>query len=650
MTTRPCWRDAEDAAAEMQRRPGERRLLLLLARLPLLPESVMERLAGLRGGASLYRRLRHLADAGLLAALRPPVRPGHAPRLWYLTDLGLAAVAVDQGVAVEHLARRNHLRGGDLLALVPGLPHLLATYELLGALATSRPGVPNLLAWERPWRRRYQRPTAKAPSTTALPAYAALAWGSETGAYLLLPDLATLPLPHYRRALGDLFALRDLAQDDLPTLLVVTSDGGRAAAWLALLEEVRRRRAEAPLTACISTWDGLRAGLEVLVREATSSPPAALVQRVRLRPARPRRRPMYALPRLVGEDPCATTLPHATDSLGRVALDLSAADRALLDTAGRHPFLTPDRLATVLGCSRDAVRRRLGRLMDRGLLRLLAPSELRKAPAGLELVELTAPGLALVAAQQGLPLGAAIRVNGLAGGGPERPLGARRKLTMQLAHTLGADDIFVRLVATAHALAAAGGDDALVEWRGAAGCCRRHVRPDGYGIYRRAGRLYGFFLEYDRGTMSARDYRQKFAAYYAYWASGRFERDYDGFPAILVVAVNDAAEQRIAAVLCAAAVGRPARLPVLLTSEWRINGNPTKTYGLLGPVWREPDAAFHCRREWVPGITSTALDGTGGSAARGSPTAGRPVGRAPAHPLPVPWLRARELARQEATR
>jgi hypothetical protein len=175
---------------------------------------------------------------------------------------------------------------------------------------------------------------------------------------------------------------------------------------------------------------------------------------------------------------------------------------------------------------------------------------------------------------------------------------------MQLAHTLGADDIFVRLVAAARALAAAGGDDALVEWRGPAACSRRHVRPDGYGIYRHAGQLYGFFLEYDRGTMSARDYRKKFAAYHAYWASRRFERDYDGFPTILVVAINDAAEKRIAAVVSAAAVGRPAGLPVLLTSEWRISGDPTNLHGLLGPVWREPDAEFHCRRRWGLGAAT----------------------------------------------
>jgi hypothetical protein len=222
-------------------------------------------------------------------------------------------------------------------------------------------------------------------------------------------------------------------------------------------------------------------------------------------------------------------------------------------------------------------------------------------------VELTAAGLALLAAQQGLPLAAAIRTNGLVGGGPERPLGARRKLTAELAHTLGADDVFVRLVATARFLAAAGGDDVLVEWRGGGACSRRHVRPDGYGVYRHGGQLYGFFLEYDRGTMSQRGYAEKFAAYHAYWASRAYERDYDGFPTILVVAVDNAAEQRIAAAAGAVALGRPAGLPVLLTAEWRINSDPTNVRGLLGPVWREPGAAFPCRRLWVPGTASIHL-------------------------------------------
>jgi DNA-binding PadR family transcriptional regulator len=157
------WRDAETEAMRLPRRPADHQILQLLTHLPLAPERVLENLVGLHGGASLYRRLDRLANAGLVAAIRPPVQPGYAARLWYLTDLGLATVALDRRIQVEHLARRNRLRSANLLALLLELPYLLSAYDLLAAIATTWIGPPRLLAWERPWRRRYQRPTAKAP-------------------------------------------------------------------------------------------------------------------------------------------------------------------------------------------------------------------------------------------------------------------------------------------------------------------------------------------------------------------------------------------------------------------------------------------------------------------------------------------------------
>lgn len=595
-TARRQWRDAEVAANELGAWAGDRRTLPLLARLPLLPAAVLERLGGLRGGASLYRGLRHLVAAGLIAGIRPPVRAGHGPRLWYLTDLGLATVAHDQGVEPAPLARRNRLRGDDLLALLPGLPQLLATYALLGALAACRPGPPDLLAWERPWRRRYQRPTAKAPVAAVLPAYAALAWGGAAGAFLLVPDRGTAPLGLYRPALDHLLVLRGLLGGVVPALAVATTDGGRAAAWRALLEEARRTRREAPLVAAVVTWEELRARPEALARVALGERArAGLIRRVRLGPLRPRQ-PDGPLPRFVGDALCArATRPGMAEGLGRVAPQLSVSDRELLDLVARHPFLPLARLAITLGRPVAVVRRRRDRLIAQGLLRLLAADEAGEAGARLELHELTADGLALAAARQGLTLAVAIRANGLAGGGPERPLGARQKLLRELAHTLGADEIFVRLVAMARERAAAGGDDALVEWRNAAACCRRPVRPAGYGLYRHAGQLYGFFLEYDRGTMSARDYREKFSTYHTYLAGRRCERDYDGFPTILVVTSDNAAEERIARAARAAAVGRGTSLPLLLTCRWRIDDR-RDSRGLLGPVWREP--ASPERRYW----------------------------------------------------
>ena len=70
---------------------------------------------------------------------------------------------------MTNLVRRYRLRGSDLLGRLPGLPTLLASYRLLGALAMAGPGWPRLLGWEQPCRRRFRRPTAKAPSRLELP-------------------------------------------------------------------------------------------------------------------------------------------------------------------------------------------------------------------------------------------------------------------------------------------------------------------------------------------------------------------------------------------------------------------------------------------------------------------------------------------------
>ena len=136
VTERLRWRDAEAALARLS--AADRRTLLLLARLPFLWAEPIRRLNGCNGPASDYRCLARLRGAGLIASLHVSFRSGHSPALHHLTDLGLAAVALDQQIDPEDLALRNMLRGADLLALLPGLTELIAFYELLAALAASR--------------------------------------------------------------------------------------------------------------------------------------------------------------------------------------------------------------------------------------------------------------------------------------------------------------------------------------------------------------------------------------------------------------------------------------------------------------------------------------------------------------------------------
>lgn len=587
------WGDAERMAQWLAARQTESEILTLVARLPFLNAATIGPLIGLQAGGHLYRCLVRLGTRHLIDTIRPVLQPGRSPDLFYLTDLGLATLAVLRQVDPIDLAKQNRLRRRDLLERVTRLPLLLACYELLALLAPSQLEAPRLRAWECPWRRRFQPATRKAPVSITLPAGVTLAGSDDVRAYLLLPDLGSCSVRAFRATLDRLVVLRGQQRARFPTLVVATLDRGRAAIWHDVLEEVREARREAPIAARVATWPELQV-------EAETSRPRRTWPRwaEKQEPAGPMSlvtssdRPV---PGFIGNLTMGGRSPNGKRSaLGRVALDLTPADRALLDMLARHPFLSTDDLATALGCDAASVQRRQDRLAGAGILRVLTLEETGDEAA--EQVELTRSGLVLVAHSQGLSLGTAVRWNGLAGGGPQRPIGTRGKLLQDLAHTRGADAVFLGLLRTARELACAGRDDALVEWRNASACSRGYLRPDGYGLYRRGGQLYGFFLEYDRGTMSLRGYLKKFATYVDYWASGRFARDYAGFPTILVVTTTYAAEVRIAAAARLASVSRARRLPVLLTSQARIQSNPL---GLLGPIWCEPLAPADDRRGWL---------------------------------------------------
>jgi hypothetical protein len=598
MSERQRWADAATALQRLT--PVDRRILRLLPRLPLLSALILAQIDGQRWPAAVYRSLARLTASGLVTSIRPPFRTGLSPRLYHLTDLGLVVSELDQGVVPRELARHHRLRAVDLRRLLPGLVQLVACYELLGALVASLTDRAILLAWERPWQRTCCRPTGMSTMSVRLPAYAVLAWAQDRTAFLLLPDTGTVPLRAYRAVLTQLQVLRRADRSACPPL-IIAADEARCEGWRRLLDEVSRLGCEAPLPSLVVAWDALQPGLAVLDRWAlrTQAPVTGLdqcggwQQPGSAELARP-------IPRLIGPVSEGQANQRTKGEAARAQGEAPApSDRLLLGHVGRHPFLTADGLAAVLGWPVTWARWRRDRLIARGLLRLLAPTEVSEATAAQELVELTAAGLRLLAAEQGLTVGAAVRYLGLVGGGPDHPIGPRRSLLRHLTHTLGVNALLAGLHRTAYRHARTGRDDTVVEWRNAASCARGRVRPDGYGLYRLARREYGFFLEYDRGTMSSRDYCQKFAAYHDYLASRRFARDYQGFPTILVVTTSNAAEGRIAQAVRAAAVGRGCPLPVLLTCEWRICADPQNSDGMLGQVWRETDPDGAHRRAWM---------------------------------------------------
>lgn len=144
---RLTWDDALTAQAGLGQ--VERGVVLLLARLPLAPVSILVPLLGPR--QAVDAAVARLHEAGLVGAIMPPpLRARRRERLWYLTDLGLCVVALDRRVEPRSLAERLRLRQRDLVARLGRAGAYLATYELLAVTARAGEAIPTLLGWEQP--------------------------------------------------------------------------------------------------------------------------------------------------------------------------------------------------------------------------------------------------------------------------------------------------------------------------------------------------------------------------------------------------------------------------------------------------------------------------------------------------------------------
>jgi len=267
-------------------------------------------------------------------------------------------------------------------------------------------------------------PAAGAARRTArvarLPAAATLAWGaggSIATNYLLVPDTGGLALPALRTSLARLAEYQATTPDSRATLLIATTTARRAAAWARLLDDTAHIHGAPALTMQVSLWEDLR-------RQAQGGGVA------RSRPSGVRKPASGCSMR--GASIVRHSAPPATGRVLRsetqcgIPLVVSALDLVMLDLVGRHPFLSVGTLAAVLDRDVSWVRRRWAALMSRGLMRLVPAEEARPPElAESELLELTRPGLEVLAAHLGLPLGMAVLHHGLAGGGPIEPVGAR---------------------------------------------------------------------------------------------------------------------------------------------------------------------------------------------------------------------------------
>jgi len=543
--------------------------LQLFACCPRVPTDVVASLLGMRHDRSAAQLLHRLRTARLteLESVKPgPVVGSRRIRLWSLTPAGHAYLE-EGGMAPPSSEPRGLLPFGRPgrwpdTARQRDTPMLVAAYRLLAEVASSVDRPVRVAAWEHPWIRTVAHTDSGRARRVHLPAAAVLTQGSaacqQARSLLLLPDLGTLPVASYLPVLRRLLELRqatDLNQADEPLLVVgvaVTLGlSSRMTAWQALLEQVARRAGERPLHARVIVHS------EAVVRTRNAH-------------------------RRYGD--------QAEQALGLVA---------------RHPLLEHRQLAALLGTSRTHAGQLVRHLATNGWVCMIRSGETPTdalatrpgRPHPLSVVELTPAGRREAARRLLLPAVAATRHHGLRGS----PASTRR-FWRHLAHTLGANAVFVAFVLAARRATSRGGDEALEEWRSAAACARGRFRPDGYGCYRRGTARFGFFLEFDRGTEKPRQYAAKLAAYYRYRDSGASRRDYQTFPALLVVTTRWQAEDRFAyqAFLAEQRYGAtPVR--IFLTTTGHIQVHPD---GILGAIWRGPGpqstTACIARACWLP--------------------------------------------------
>jgi hypothetical protein len=551
--------------------PSGRVALQLLARCWRMPTDVvgdMMRMQHARSAAQLLLRLRAAGLADYETSRPGPLGGSQTVRLWSLTPAG--------GALLPALGLASAEQGRDLLpygspvrrlgaARRRSQPMLAVAYRLLAHIVRGLDQPVCIAAWEYPWIRTLADAEGSRAHHVRLPAAATLVQntlvGEQPRGLLLLPDLGTLPVASYRPVLRRLIELRrarDVQQPDEPLLIVGVAAGpsatARVLAWHALLQQVTQHAGEQPLHARV------------------------------------------------------LALPEGVVACGNQRSRFgSRADQAL-GLVARHPLLTRRQLAALLGISEVRAGQHVRRLESGGWIRSIfvsgdAPPDVLGRPAHqtgpLPLVELTPAGRREAARRLLLPATAAARHHGLLGSGA-----STRRFSHHLAHTLGANVVFVAFVVAARRTATCGGDDALEEWRSAAACARGRFRPDGYGCYCRAGSRFGFFLEFDRGTEKPREYAAKLATYYRYRDSGTAARDYTGFPTLLVVTTSAVAEARFAyqAYLAGQRSGA-VELVVFLTTTSRIKECPD---GVLGAIWRSPAApwaAEPARICWLPRLS-----------------------------------------------
>ena len=532
----------------------EANLFRVLASMPFLDRQEMVAVTGWSRGA-VYEAVERLESGGFAASVPHATDVVPLTRRVHLTAEGLGRLAGEEGVGLDELVHRHPVSAPWRRILMERLDAVAAIYRLTAAVASV----------VYPLRFRWYR-------------------ASPLDAALDLPDGRTVGI--VRRGLtadrtGFSRRMRKLGDGPFPGAVLVL-----------MPDEVNLRHARRMLTGSPVPY------FLALEREAVAATPAdpvwtppAVHAAIDLHSAIDRAETRCELP---AEPDLARASAPADVAVAGPGWDipdhmlpqyLKPAEKRALDLLSDWPWIVLKDLAGLLGVSAPRASQLVNPLEGFGLV--------ARPVAGSGRLALTDRGLAMLARRDRTSVGIAKKRWSMA---PrvERPNfdwrsvpgGRSRQLLRNIEHT-----------AAVHAfVAAVARQAALIGWeivqldppRRASryfryGDSRRSIHPDAFGVLRRAGTAWPFFLEWERRAVRPTTMSERLAPYLRYYASHRPTDDHGVRPDVLVVFDDEIAATHFLRVAREEMQAKGVTVPL-----WVSHSAAMTELGPLGRAWRTP--------------------------------------------------------------
>lgn len=541
-------------------------LLRALADMPFLNRQEMAAVTGWSKGA-VHEAIERLESGGVCASVLHAVDPFPPSRRFHLTAAGLGRLAEEERVPMSELVRSRPVSAEWRRSLMERMDALAVIYRLASILSD--------VAY--PLRFRWYR-------------------SSKLDAGVELPDGKTVGIVRQGLAADrSVFAQRlwRLKDEPMPAVvLVLTTDVVR-------LRHARRMLSTTGVPALLAIeGEAVLAGADDHIWT-----PAQVHAAVGLGYALDRTDPGGALP---GEpQPGLATVPADLPVMGTVAdmadhmlpLTLRPAEKRALDLVFDWPWVALSELAGLMEVSPQRASQLINPM--EGFRLVVRPRE-----AGGRLA-LTDRGLALLARRDRTSVAAARKRWSVAPDDPTAPYGWRnltgsriRQLLRNIEHTSAVHVFLSALAGQARHL---GWEVAQLDPPRRASRHFRHddrlraVYPDAFGVLRKEGSTWQFFLEWERRAVRPSTMAARLAPYLRYYSSHRPIDDHGARPDVLIVFDDDIASTHFLRVARERMQASGVTVPL-----WVSHREAIDSLGPLGRAWRTPATAWEQPPQSLP--------------------------------------------------